>query len=66
VADPSDANIESGAYPIWSYEHMFTKGEPAGEVKAFLGYIVGPDFQKTVLPTVKGFIPVTDMKVTKD
>ncbi len=66
VADPTDANIETGAYPIWSYEHMFTKGEATGPVKAFIDYIVGPDFQKTSLPTVKGFIPVTEMKVTKD
>jgi phosphate transport system substrate-binding protein len=66
VVDPSDGNIESGAYPIWSYEHMFTKGEATGQAKAFLDYVLAPDFQKSVLPTVKGFIPVTNMKVTKD
>lgn len=66
VIDPTDANIESGNYPVWSYEHMFTKGEASGASKAFIDYILTPDFQKTVLPTVKGFIPVTEMKVTKD
>jgi phosphate transport system substrate-binding protein len=66
VVDPTDANIESGAYPIWSYEHMFTKGEATGQAKAFIDYVLAADFQKGVLPTVKGFIPVTDMKVTKD
>jgi phosphate transport system substrate-binding protein len=66
VVDPTDANIESGAFPIWSYEHMFTKGEASGQAKAFIDYVLAPGFQKTVLPTVKGFIPVTDMKVTKD
>ena len=64
--DPTDANIESGAYPIWSYEHMFTKGEASGQAKAFLDYVLAADFQKGTLPTVKGFIPVTDMKVNKD
>ena len=63
VVDPTDANIESGGYPIWSYEHMFTKGEATGPAKAFIDYLLGPDFQKTVLPTVKGFVPVTEMKV---
>jgi phosphate transport system substrate-binding protein len=66
VVEPTDANIESGAYPIWSYEHMFTKGEATGPAKAFIDYVTAPEFQKSVLPTVKGFIPVTDMKVTKD
>jgi phosphate transport system substrate-binding protein len=66
VVDPTDANIESGGYPIWSYEHMFTKGEPTGQAKAFIDYVLGPDFQKNVLPTVKGFVPVTDMKTKKD
>jgi phosphate transport system substrate-binding protein len=66
VVDPSDANIETGRYPIWSYEHMFTKGEATGPAKAFLDYLLGAEFQKTVLPTVKGFVPVTEMKVNKD
>jgi phosphate transport system substrate-binding protein len=66
VMDPSDANIESGGYPIWSYEHMFTKGEATGGAKAFIDYVMSPDFQKSVLPSVKGFIPVTDMKMARD
>jgi hypothetical protein len=28
--------------------------------------VLSPDFQTKVVPTVKGFIPVTQMKVTKD
>ncbi len=64
--EPTNANITSGAYPIWSYEHMYTKGEPTGGTKAFLDYIVSPAFQENVLPTVKGFIPVTQMKVTRE
>lgn len=66
VVEPTEENIESGAWPIWSYEHMFTKGEPTGAAKAFVDYVMSPDFQKNVVPTVKGFIPVTAMKVTKD
>jgi phosphate transport system substrate-binding protein len=65
LIDPTDDSIASGAYPIWSYEHMFTKGEPTGSAKAFLDYVLSPDFQKSVVPTVKGFIPVVSMKVTR-
>jgi phosphate transport system substrate-binding protein len=66
--DPTTESITQGKYPVWSYEHMYTKGEATGAVKRFLDYVLSPDFQSTVLPSIKGFIPVTVMKVqrTKD
>jgi phosphate transport system substrate-binding protein len=64
--EPTDENIASGAYPIWSYEHMYTKGEPTGTTKAFVDYLVSPEFQDTVLPSVKGFIAVTKMKASRE
>jgi phosphate transport system substrate-binding protein len=66
AVEASPETIASGAYPIWSYEHMFTKGEPTGATKAFLDYVLSPEFQTKVVPSVKGFIPVTQMKITKD
>jgi phosphate transport system substrate-binding protein len=66
VVEPTAANIESGAYPIWSYEHMYTKGQPTGVAKTFLDYMTGADFQEHGLPAVKGFIPITLMKVSRD
>ena len=66
AVDASPETIASGAYPIWAYEHMFTKGEATGATKAFLDYVLSTDFQSRVIPSVKGFIPVTQMKVTKD
>ena len=66
VIEPSDANIESGEYPVWSYEHMYTKGEPTGGTKAFLDYVLSPAFQTQVVPSVKGFIPVTAMKASRE
>ena len=66
IVEPGPDSITSGAYPLWSYEHMYTKGEPTGPTKAFIDYLVSPDFQDNVLPTVKGFISVTKMKVTRD
>jgi phosphate transport system substrate-binding protein len=64
--DPTPETITSGTYPIWSYEHMYTKGQATGATKQFLDYVLSNDFQTKVVPTVKGFIPVTQMKVTKD
>ena len=66
IVEPTSENITSGAYPIWSYEHMYTQGEASGPTQQFLSYILSTDFQKNVLPTVKGFIPVVDMKVSRD
>jgi phosphate transport system substrate-binding protein len=62
---PEPTSITAGKYPIWSYEHMYTKGEPAGAAKEFLDYMLSAAFQEQVLPTVKGFIPVTQMKVSR-
>jgi phosphate transport system substrate-binding protein len=66
VIAPTPESITAGTYPIWSYEHMYTKGEPTGLTKEFLAYMMSPEFQEQVLPTVKGFIPVTKMKVSRD
>ena len=66
AVDASTATITAGTYPIWAYEHMYTKGEATGAAKQFLDYVLSSDFQRSVLPSVKGFIPVTEMKVTKD
>jgi phosphate transport system substrate-binding protein len=66
VIEPTQANITAGTYPIWSYEHMFTKGAPTGATKVFLDYMTSADFQEHALPNVKGFIPVTQMKVSRD
>jgi phosphate transport system substrate-binding protein len=45
---------------------MYTKGQPTGATKEFLDYMASSEFQEKVLPTVKGFIPVTQMKVSRD
>ncbi|MDP9750717.1 phosphate ABC transporter substrate-binding protein [Thermoanaerobacter pentosaceus] len=59
--EPTAQNIIDGKYPIWSYEHMYTKGEPTGAVKVFLDFMTSDEVQKGPL-TKLGFIPVTEMK----
>lgn len=42
--EPTLENTYSGDYPVWTYEHMYTKGEPNDVCKAFIDYIMSDDF----------------------
>lgn len=46
--EPTLENTYSGDYPVWTFEHMYTKGEPNEVCKAFLDYIMGDDFGETM------------------
>ena len=61
--DPTNDNIISGQYPIWSYEHMYTKGDPQGLAKAFIGYMMS-DQVKPLIQQL-GYIDTSDMKVSR-
>lgn len=66
--DGVEANAETIAtnqYPVWAYQHMYTKGEPTGTAKAFLDYILSEEVQKSTVVEL-GFLPITDMKVERD
>lgn len=56
---PAAANVQSGKYKYWSYEHMFTNGQPSAQVADFINYV------KTDNGVLKqlGFIPVASMHV---
>lgn len=60
---PTVDNITSGKYPIWSYEHMYTKGTAAGLAKAFIDYMMSADVKPLVQKL--GYIPISDMKVSR-
>lgn len=52
--------VTSGQYPVFAYEHMFTKGEATGATKAFLDFIMSPAFQNAYVEK-QGFVPVSKM-----
>lgn len=46
--EPTLDNVYSGKYPVWGYEHMYTKGEATGAVKAFLDYMQSDEYAQSV------------------
>jgi len=52
--------VTSGQYPVYAYEHMFTKGEATGATKAFIDYIMSSEFQNAYVEK-QGFVPVSKM-----
>lgn len=59
--EANKANITTGKYPFWSYEHMYTKGEAKDLSKAFIDYMLSAD--NKALVEKLGYIPMSDMKV---
>lgn len=53
-------NIIAKKYPFWSYEHMYTKGEPTGLTKAFIDYMMSNE-TKPLMEKLK-YIPASDIK----
>ncbi|MGV3322190.1 phosphate ABC transporter substrate-binding protein PstS [Streptococcus hyovaginalis] len=62
--DPTPENVATNDWPIWAYEHMYTKGQPTGLTKEFLTYMMSDEVQNNVV-TAMGYIPMNDMKVEK-
>lgn len=62
---PTDENVMSNQWIIWSYEHMYTKGEPKELTKRFLDYMLSDKVQETIVGEL-GYIPVSQMKVERD
>ncbi|MCS7463030.1 phosphate ABC transporter substrate-binding protein [Paenibacillus doosanensis] len=57
----SKDTIKEGKYPLYGIEHMYTKGEAKGAVKAFIDYISSSDFQGKKVEELK-FLPADLLK----
>ncbi|MEI7024803.1 phosphate ABC transporter substrate-binding protein [Paenibacillus sp. y28] len=57
----SKETIKAGTYKLYGIEHMYTKGEATGAVKAFLDYIMSKDFQSTQVEKL-GFLQADLLK----
>ncbi|MNW41148.1 Phosphate-binding protein PstS 1 precursor [compost metagenome] len=63
--EATEENVANGTYPVWAYEHMYTKGEPNDVVKAFLEFMASEEVQNKDVVEL-GYIPVSKMEVTRD
>jgi len=63
--EPTEENVQSGEFPVWAYQHSYTKGEADGLAKVFLDYLMSDDIQENLLKE-QGYLPVTKMKVERD
>lgn len=63
--EPTKESIITGKFPVWAYQHSYTKGKPDAATEAFLKYMLSDDVQKTIVPQL-GYIPSTEMKVVRD
>ncbi|WMJ87985.1 phosphate ABC transporter substrate-binding protein [Anaerocolumna sp. MB42-C2] len=61
--EPTLENTYNGSYPVWGYEHMYTKGEAAGAVKAFIDYIMSDEYGQ-VMESL-GYNTASKMTVTR-
>lgn len=61
---PTNENVQANKWKIWSYEHMYTKGQPTGLTKEFINYMLSDDVQEKVVQKL-GYIPINQMNVTR-
>lgn len=63
--EPNLENTYKGKYPVWGFEHMYTKGEAKDPSKAFLDYMVSDDFGKQVEELGYGVMSKMDKDAVK-
>lgn len=63
--EANEENITAGKFPVWAYEHMYTKGEPKPLVKAFLDYMMSDEVQSRAV-SAQGYISEANMTVQRD
>ncbi len=64
-AAPTAENVATNKWPIWSYEHMYTKKDKDDLTQEFLEYMVSEEVQKGIVRNM-GYIPINEMEVVKD
>lgn len=60
---PTLENTYNGTYPVWGYEHMYTKGEPNATVKAYLDFIMSDEYSKSM--EAQGYGVTSKMQVQR-
>ncbi|RVU71413.1 MULTISPECIES: phosphate ABC transporter substrate-binding protein [Lactobacillus] len=61
----TNSNITTNKWPLWCYEHMYTKGKPNKRTAAFIKYMLGKKVQEDLIPKI-GYLSIKEMKVVRD
>lgn len=62
---PTNKNVETNRWHLWSYEHMYTNGKPNKNVQKFIDYMLGSKVQNDLVPKL-GYISINKMQVERD
>lgn len=62
---PTNKNVETNRWHLWSYEHVYTKGKPNKNVQKFIDYMLGSKVQNDLVPKL-GYISIDKMQVERD
>ncbi|MCO7175948.1 phosphate ABC transporter substrate-binding protein [Sporolactobacillus kofuensis] len=63
--EATEKTVATGEFPVWAYEHMYTKSKPSKLVKAFIDFMMSDAVQGKDVPA-QGYLSVKDMKVQRD
>ena len=63
--EPKSKNVYDDSFKIWATEHMYCAKDADEATTAFLEYMLSDDVQGSLVEE-QGFIPVSEMKVSKD
>lgn len=61
--EPTLENTYNGTYPVWGYEHMYTKGEPSEVVQAFLDFMMSDEYGEQI--EAQGYGMTSKMEVER-
>ena len=61
---PTQDNVKTNRWKIWSYEHLYTRQNAKPEILAFIKYLESPEIKK-LIKSMK-YIPTSEMKVYRD
>nr|WP_165815256.1 phosphate ABC transporter substrate-binding protein PstS family protein [Levilactobacillus bambusae] len=62
---PTDRNVTTNRWPIWSYEHVYTQKHPKPLTRQFVKYLESHEVQSTLVKQL-GYLSPNEMKVERD